>query len=84
MIGNYHLAGRKLFGKIQDKKVFIIGRDTEVRYKSNAKTNTGQVNEQIITGKFNFRYQVQMAFLEDLVQEFTGGAFAVQHHDRVF
>ena len=58
VVGYHHLTGRKLFSQIQDKKIFIIGRDAEIRYKGNAKTNSGQIDEQVIAGKLDLRSQV--------------------------
>ena len=40
-------------------------------YKSNAKTDGGKVDEQIVGAKFNFRYQIQLLLLEQRMQKLT-------------
>ena len=51
--------------------------------KGDAETDAGKINQEIVTAQFDFRDQIQLVLLEEVVQEFAGGAFTVEHHDRV-
>ena len=54
-----------------------------VRNAGDTKTDTGKVNQKVITAQFNFRNQLQLMGEEEIVHEFAGGSFPVEHHDRV-
>ena len=79
---NNKLAGRKIFLGLDAEKIVFIFRNTVIRDKGNAETDTCQIDQQIVAGKLDLRYQIQLVALEHAVKEFTGCAFAVQHEDR--
>ena len=61
------------------------GHFPEDRYPAQrqCQDRSGQINEQIIAGQFDFRHQIQLFLLEQTVEEFTGHALFIQHKDRV-
>lgn len=81
---SYHdLPGGQIFFQAQDKQIFILFRDAEIRNECDAQANPGQIDEKVIAAEFDFRNQIQMGFLEHGMQELAGGAFSVQHQNRV-
>lgn len=62
---------------------FAIVGYAVVRDKGDAETDAGKINQEVVTAQFDFWDQIQLVLLEEVVQEFAGGAFPVEHHDRV-
>ena len=54
-----------------------------VRNAGDTKTDTGKVNQQIVTAEFDFGYQIQLALLADVVKKFAGHTALVQHQNRI-
>lgn len=42
------------------------------------KTDSCKIKQQIVTGKFNLRYQLQLMLQKQIVQKFAGGAVTFQ------
>ena len=55
-----------------------------VRNAGDTKTDTGKVNQKVITAQFNFRNQLQLMGKEEIVHEFTGGTLVIEHQQRIF
>ena len=72
----------RFFLDIQGEEFTIVGYAV-VRDKGDAETDAGKINQEVVTAQFDFRDQIQLVLLEEVVQEFAGGAFPVEHHDRV-
>lgn len=84
IISHDDLSGRELFLKIQDVQVFIVVWDTEIRHEGDPQPDPGQIDEKIVAAQFDLRHQIQLMLLEHTVEKLAGGAFSVQHEDRVF
>jgi hypothetical protein len=55
-----------------------------VRNAGDTKTDTGKVNQKVITAQFNFRNQLQLMGKEEIVHEFAGGTLVIEHQQRIF
>ena len=55
-----------------------------VRNAGDTKTDTGKVNQKVITAQFNFRNQLQLMGEEEIVHEFAGGTLVIEHQQRIF
>lgn len=73
---------RKVLGKLQNIKFCFSGRNAEVRDKGDSESDACQIDQEIVAAKFDFRDEIEMGFLEKGMEEFAGGTFLVQHHDR--
>ena len=73
------MSGWQNFGCMDLKQVRIILRQTKIRDKGNAQTNPSQIDEQIITGKLDFRDKVQLLLLKQTVKKLAGHAVFIQH-----
>ena len=80
---HHELTLRKSLLKLQDEQAAVGGRDAEIRHKGNTQADFGQIDQQIIAAQLNFRHQVKLMLLEHAVEKFAGGAFFVQHEDRI-
>ena len=54
-----------------------------VRNAGNTKTDTGKVNQKVITAQFNFRNQLQLMGEEEIVHEFTGGTLVIRSEEHI-
>ena len=82
VVGNDEGSAREFFLDVQREEFAIVG-DAVVRDKGDAETDAGKIDQEIVAAQFDFRDQIQLVLLEEVVQEFAGGAFPVEHHDRV-
>ena len=82
IVGNDEGSARELFLDVQGEEFTIVGYAV-VRDKGDAETDAGKINQEVVTAQFDFRDQIQLVLLEEEVQEFAGGAFPVQHQDRM-
>ena len=41
------------------------------------------IQQQVVAAQFDLRHQIQLVLLKQLMQIFAGGAFSIQHQDRV-
>lgn len=81
-MGDNQLPGREFLLNLHLKQGVLVG-DTVVGHKGDAKADVCQIQQQIIASELDFRHQIQLVLLEQVVEEFTGGTFAVQHQDRI-
>ena len=82
IVGDDEGSAREFFLDVQGEEFAIVGYAV-VRDKGDAETDAGKINQEVVTAQFDFRDQIQLVLLEEVVQEFAGGAFPVEHHDRV-
>ena len=83
VVGDNEGSAREFLLDVQGEEFAIVGYAV-VRDEGDAETDAGKIDQEVVTAQFDFRNEVQLVLLEEVVQEFAGGAFAVEHHDRVF
>ena len=83
VVGDDEGSAREFLLDVQGEEFAIVGYAV-VRDEGDAETDAGKIDQEVVTAQFDFRDEVQLVLLEEVVQKFAGGAFAVEHHDRVF
>ena len=82
IVGDDKFAFWQFFFNIQYEQISVF-RDAVIRNKSDSQANPGKINQKVIASQFNLRDQVKLILLEQVVEKLTGGAFSIQHHDRI-
>lgn len=82
IVGDDEGSAGEFFLDVQGEEFTIVGYAV-VRDKGDAETDAGKIDQEVVTAQFDLRDQIQLVLLEEVVQEFAGGAFPVEHHDRV-
>ena len=82
VVGDDEGSAREFLLDVQGEEFAIVGYAV-VRDEGDAETDAGKIDQEVVTAQFDFRDEVQLVLLEEVVQEFAGGAFAVEHHDRI-
>lgn len=83
VVGDDESSAREFLLDVQGEEFAIVWYAV-VRDEGDAETDAGKIDQEVVTAQFDFRDEIQLVLLEEVVQEFAGGAFAVEHHDRVF
>ena len=68
---------------LYDKDVLPNTGYTVIGHERDAKSDPGQIDQKVIAGELDFRHEIELVLLEDLVQEFIGRTVFVQHKDRI-
>lgn len=71
VISYQDLAFRELFFRLHNEESRGIFFQTVVRDKGNPKSDSRQVDEQVIAAKLDLRNEVKLIFLEQIVQKFA-------------
>lgn len=70
-VHQHQLPAGQLFRQCQREQIAGMVGQAVIRHESNAQTNGCQVQQQIITGKLDFRHQIQLMLLEQGMQIFV-------------
>ena len=82
VVGDDEGSAGEFFLDVQGKEFTIVGYAV-VRDKGDAETDAGKIDQEVVTAQFDLRDQIQLVLLEEVVQEFAGGAPFIQHEDRI-
>ena len=82
VVGDDESSAREFLLDVQGEEFAIVWYAV-VRDEGDAETDAGKIDQEVVTAQLDFRDQIQLVLLEEVVQEFAGGAFPVEHHDRV-